>query len=177
MEHTKRSTYKLLFYLKKSAPKKNGKVAVMGRITIDGKVSQFSTKLEINSDNWDLKSGRVPGKSEEARTINQKLDKLRLSIEQNYEDILHVEGFVTSEKLKNTFLGVGVMDNSLLKAYSVYMQENEKAVQSGTMVSGTAAKYLTVYNALKDFLKEKYLRNDIAFRELTSDFIQEFDNY
>jgi hypothetical protein len=35
METVKRSTFKLLFYLKKNEPKKNGNVPVMGRITID----------------------------------------------------------------------------------------------------------------------------------------------
>ena len=43
----KRSTFKILFYLKKSNLKKNGKAAIMGRITIDGEQTQFSTKLEV----------------------------------------------------------------------------------------------------------------------------------
>ena len=55
MKKVKRSTFKVLFYLKKNAPKKNGKVAIMGRITIDNQVAQFSTKLEILPQKWDLK--------------------------------------------------------------------------------------------------------------------------
>lgn len=43
-----RSTFKVLFYLKKNAPKPNGKVPVMGRITVNGSVAQFSCKLDIN---------------------------------------------------------------------------------------------------------------------------------
>lgn len=70
MQHIRKSTFKVLFYLKKNAPKKNGKVAIMGRITIDGKQSQFSTKLEIFPDKRDLKFGRVLGKTEEALHIN-----------------------------------------------------------------------------------------------------------
>lgn len=50
MQHVRKSMFKVLFYLKKNAPKKNGKVAIMRRITIDGKQSQFSTKLEIFPD-------------------------------------------------------------------------------------------------------------------------------
>ena len=45
MEQEKRSTFKLLFYLKKNEPKKNGNVPVMGRITIDGIPKSFSSKL------------------------------------------------------------------------------------------------------------------------------------
>jgi hypothetical protein len=38
METTKKSTFKVLFYLKKNAPKKNGKVTVMCRITVNDKI-------------------------------------------------------------------------------------------------------------------------------------------
>ncbi|MGE6219978.1 Arm DNA-binding domain-containing protein [Nubsella zeaxanthinifaciens] len=40
--------------MKKNEPKKNGNVPVMGRITIDGIPKSFSTKLDINPNNWDL---------------------------------------------------------------------------------------------------------------------------
>ncbi|MGJ1263100.1 Arm DNA-binding domain-containing protein [Sphingobacterium spiritivorum] len=66
METTKKSTFKVLFYLKKNAPKKNRKATVMYRITVDGKQSAFSTKLDITATNWDLKYGRALGKSREA---------------------------------------------------------------------------------------------------------------
>ena len=42
-----RSTFKLLFYINRQKVKKNGKCPVMGRITLDGKVSQYSTGLEV----------------------------------------------------------------------------------------------------------------------------------
>lgn len=42
----KRSSFRILFYIKRGNPKKNGNVVIMGRITINGERSQFSTKLE-----------------------------------------------------------------------------------------------------------------------------------
>lgn len=99
MEHVKRSTFKLLFYLKKNEPKKNGNVPVMGRITIDGTPKTFGTKLEINPETWDLKHGRVLGKSNLAININQKLDKIRVRINKIYEDMMKDDGFATSQKL------------------------------------------------------------------------------
>nr|WP_235891190.1 Arm DNA-binding domain-containing protein [Sphingobacterium lumbrici] len=53
----------------------------MCRITINGKQSAFSTKLDISASNWDLKYGRVLGKSREAQDTNSKLDKIRSGIE------------------------------------------------------------------------------------------------
>ncbi len=78
MEAAKKSTFKVLFYLKKNTPKKNGKVTVMCRITVNGKQSAFSTKLDISASNWDLKYGRVLGKSREGQEVNDKLYKIRL---------------------------------------------------------------------------------------------------
>lgn len=84
----------------------------MGRITVDGKPASFSTKLEIHPDNWDLKYGRVLGKSSVALTVNAKLDKIRTRIDKIYEDMMKDEGFATADKVKLTFLGVGVMDEA-----------------------------------------------------------------
>lgn len=43
-----RSTFKLLFYINRQKLKKNGKCPIMGRVTLDGKVCQYSTGLEVN---------------------------------------------------------------------------------------------------------------------------------
>ena len=32
---------------------------IMARITIDGKLAQFNTKLEVNPKNWQAKTGKV----------------------------------------------------------------------------------------------------------------------
>lgn len=58
-----RSTFKILFYLKKNTPKPDGTVPVMGRITIDGTISQFSLKMNVPVNLWDTKAGKLSGKS------------------------------------------------------------------------------------------------------------------
>ena len=42
-----RSTFKLLYFVKRNAVKKNGNAPIIARITIDQVVAQFNTKLEI----------------------------------------------------------------------------------------------------------------------------------
>lgn len=175
MEQKKRSTFKLLFYLKKNEPKKNGNVPVMGRITIDGSPKSFSTKLDINPNNWDLKHGRVLGKSTLALAVNLKLDNIRARINKIYDDMLKDEGFATAQKVKLSFLGVGVMDDAILKVFKDQNEDFERMVSKGKRSQNTYNKYKTVYNHLNEFIKERYHRDDLAFRELTSDFIREFD--
>jgi hypothetical protein len=40
-----KSTFKVLFYLKRNALRKDGTMPIVARITVDGKIAQFSTKL------------------------------------------------------------------------------------------------------------------------------------
>ncbi|WP_443938604.1 site-specific integrase [Pedobacter sp. MW01-1-1] len=177
MEQTKKSTFKLLFYLKKNELKKNGNAPIMARITIDGTAKTLGTKLEINPKNWDLKYGRVEGKSATALNINQKLDNIRGRIDKIYEDMLKHDGFATSQKVKLFFLGVGVMDDAILKVFNDQNENFKKLVEKEERSQSTYNKYTTVYNHLTNFIKERYHRDDMAFRELTADFIREFDFY
>ena len=177
METTKKSTFKVLFYLKKNAPKKNGKVTVMCRITVNGKQSAFSTKLDISASNWDLKYGRVLGKSREAQEVNGKLDKIRLGMEECYSKILKNEGAVNSAKLKNTFLGMESGELTFFKFYEQFIADFEKKVNSGLRVQGTYRRYKTLLKHLRTFALVKYGYTDVMFNDLTSDFVQDFDYY
>lgn len=51
-----RSTFKYLFYINRNKVRKNGLCPVMGRVTLDGEIAQFSTGLETNPDLWDAKA-------------------------------------------------------------------------------------------------------------------------
>ena len=71
-----KSTFKVLFYLKKGSEKKNGEVMIMARITIDGKLCQFSTKQSILPDSWNIAAGKAKGK--DAGKINALLDDIKV---------------------------------------------------------------------------------------------------
>ncbi len=82
-----RSTFRVLFYLKRNAPKKNGLVPVMCRITVNGKISQFSCKLDIEEKLWNVNLGRMSGRSVVAQESNRMPDKIRVGINKAYQEI------------------------------------------------------------------------------------------
>ena len=61
----------MLFYANGSK-EKNGIVPIMGRVTINGTVAQFSCKRSIAKELWDAKGNRAKGKSLEARAWDYK---------------------------------------------------------------------------------------------------------
>ena len=102
-----RSTFRVLFYLKRNAPKKNGFVPVMCRITVNGKISQFSCKLDVEEKLWNVSLGRISGRSIVAQETNRMLDKIRVGINKAYQEIMDRDSYVSAEKVRNTFLGMG----------------------------------------------------------------------
>ena len=79
-----KSTFSVIYYLKRQVVKKDGTVPVMGRITVDGSQTQFSCKLTIDPKLWDTKGGRVTGRSTAALETNRMLDKMRVRINKHY---------------------------------------------------------------------------------------------
>lgn len=47
-----KSTFKILFYLRKNYLNKEGKAGIMIRLSLNGEISQFSSKLDIEPDKW-----------------------------------------------------------------------------------------------------------------------------
>ena len=112
-----RSTFRVLFYLKRNAPKKNGLVPVMCRVTVNGKISQFSCKLDVEEKLWNVNLGRMSGRSIVAQETNRMLDKIRIGINKAYQEIIDRDGYVSAEKVRNAFLGMGQNHKTLLAAF------------------------------------------------------------
>ena len=93
-----RSTFKVLFYLKRNKDKDQKVVPVMGRITVNGSIAQFSAKLSVPEMLWEVSGGRAKGRSLEADRINRHLDNIRTQIGKHYQDICDRESYVRPKR-------------------------------------------------------------------------------
>ena len=170
-----RSTFRLLFYANGSK-EKNGIVPIMGRVTINGTVAQFSCKRSIAKELWDAKGNRVKGKSREARETNLALDNIKAQIIKHYQRMSDREAYVTAEMVRNAYQGIGGEYETLLKAFD---RENEvfKKRVGKDRVMATYQSRVRARNHVAAFIKSYYKRNDISMLELTPDFIKEFAAY
>ena len=124
-----KSTFRVLFFLKRDKVKKNGNMPIMARITIDGKLAQFNTKLEVNPKNWSAKTGKVNGRGAEFTRMNEMLDSIKATLHRHYQTILERDSYVTAEKVRNVFLGKEEKAKTLLQVFS---QHNEYNVEDIT---------------------------------------------
>lgn len=97
-----RSTFKTVFYVNASK-EKNGVVPIMGRVTINGTIAQFSCKQTIPKALWDAKGNRAKGKSKEAQAVNFALDNIKAQITKHYQRLSDREACVTAEMVRNAY--------------------------------------------------------------------------
>lgn len=176
-----KSTFRILFYLKKNEPKKDGTVTIMARITVDGETKQFSTKKTILPEDWDIKSGRAvnkSGKSTSAKIskLNKELDDLRGQISIQYTKQLNNNGYVEPEKLRNNVLGIEEKQHSLLTYFTEHNLQYKDKVGT-TTTQKTYSRYELTKQRLIDFMKVKYRVSDILIREINAVFIENFYLY
>ena len=170
-----RSTFKVLFYVNGSK-EKDGIVPIMGRVTINGTVAQFSCKQTIPKILWDAKGNRAKGKSAEARNINQALDNIKAQIIKHYQRISDREAYVTAEMVRNAYQGVGSEYETLIKAFDKDCANFLKRVGKDRSI-GTYKVMVRARNYVAAFIKSFYRRTDMSMLELTPDFIKEFAAY
>ena len=146
-----RSTFKVLFYLKRNKEKKQALVPVMGRITVNGSIAQFSAKLSVPEHLWEVSGGRAKGRSVEADRINRHLDNIRTQIGKHYQSICDRDSFVTAEKVKNAYLGFGEKYRMLLEAFEKFSADLRKRVGIDRS-HGTWKRYRKSIDHLRSFM-------------------------
>lgn len=171
-----RSTFKVLFYLKRQSVQ-NGKAPIMGRITINGTISQFSCKMFVSPALWDTKANKAAGKSVAAQRINEKLENIKTNIGKQYQRICDRDSYVTAEKVKNAWLGFGDGYQLLIETFDTYLKDFEEKRVGKDRAAGTLVCYRKARNYLAAFLRYEYKIEDIPFKELKREFIERYVVY
>ena len=171
-----RNTFKVLFYIKKNAPLRNGNTPIMGRITINGQRTQLSTRLSVDPKLWNVNMGRVTGRRADAVRVNEQLSQIRYHIERCYNTLFYEHAQVTPQMVKEMYFGNDRRSEMLLAFFREHNEEFRRMV--GTSRSKTTYyKYRSVYNHLENYISGKYERRDLSFRDLNREFLTGFHQY
>jgi site-specific recombinase XerD len=175
MQNT-RSTFSILFYINTGKAKKSGKCPVVGRISVDGESTAFSTGMDILPSEWNAHSGLAVGKSKENAAINKRIENYKTEVEKHYRDILVNEGFVSAECLKNALRGIGANQNTVMEEFSLFLEEKKKSI--GIRISeSTYIQYCKGYRHLRDFLMDRLNTGDISFGRVDIALIEDYACY
>lgn len=168
--------FKVLLYLKKSRLDKSGKAPIMGRITVNRSMVQFSCKISCTPDLWNPRESRLKGKSHEAVETNAKLDKLMLSIHTAFDTLVGRNADFDAEAVKNLFQGSLETQMPLLGMTDIVCEELRKRIGIDR-AKGTYPAYIYTRRTLAEFIEKEFRTKDVAFGQMTEQFIHDYQSF
>ena len=155
-----KSTFKILFFIRKDKINAEGKSIIYVRLTINGSACQFSTKNEVSVKIWDAKNYRATGRSEEATNINSFLDFMRKNLLEIYVELSQNNEPVTPTAIRDKFMGkVEKKNDTLLSLFAEFI-ERQRPLVGIDITQSTFNKYDLTYRRIKEFLTGKHGQTD-----------------
>lgn len=173
-----KSSFSILFFIRESKARKSGKAPIELMITVNGERCPLSTGKQVPIDKWDKTKQQVKGKDEEAQSLNNYLKAIKAKLYQKEAELLDRGFIITAELLRDAYFDKveSLKEKSLFEVFEEHNREQEKLVGNGV---SKATYWISVYTVrlLKEFVLQKYKREDLYLRELNLSFIQSFHTF
>ena len=157
--------FKVLLYLKKSGLDKKGKAPIMGRITLNNSMAQFSTKLSCTPELWNPRESRLNGKSKEAVETNGKIDRILLSVNAAYDSLVEKKADFCATDIKNQMQGSMETQMTFMRMVDTLCNELKSRI-GVDRAKGTYPTYYYTRRSLVDFIAKYYHTKDLAFGQM-----------
>jgi len=170
------TTFSTLFYPRGNDIDNNGSAPIYLRITVNGKRSEISIKRKVILSKWSSEAGKVKGSAQEVRELNRYMDSVKAKIYKIQERLLEKETLITSEIIKNSYLGRNMNHRMLL----VIFQEHNDKVESligKDFAAGTSERYKTAKKHVENYVQKEYKVEDIPVKDVDHTFISGFEYY
>ena len=154
-----RTTFCLLFYIRRTKLNRNGEAPIMMRITVNGVRVDASVKKTILPEFWSAAKGKALEKKREYKELNLYLDSIRLRIMKIQRELEIEKVSVSANSVLDRFQGKDAPVQRTL--FEVFREHNDKCVQlSGTdMAPATVQRYETSLKHTRDFVCVLGLQN------------------
>ena len=173
-----RSSFAILFFIRDSRVRKDGTTSIEVVLTVNGERCAFSTGKKVKSCNWDKNKQQVKGKDEEAQSLNNYLKAIKAKLYQKEAELLDRGFIITADLLRDAYFDKveSIKERSLFEVFEEHNQEQEKLIGNGV---SKATHWVSVYTIrlLREFVQQKYKREDLYLRELNLNFIQSFHSF
>ncbi len=172
-----RTTFSVLFFIRRTRLNKHGEAPVEMRLTINGVRIDHALKRSVPPDLWNSEKGRALPRTRECRELNSYLDTAKLRLLQLQRE-MELDGVtVTSKGLLDKYLGIDdAPRRTLLK---VFREHNDKCAKlSGIGMSpATVERYETSYKHTAAFIAAVYGKKDVWLDDVNHKFIVDYEFY
>jgi site-specific recombinase XerD len=136
---------------------------------------ELSTSIFICAESWDEERQQVVGRSEEAKILNNRMNKISNRVQDVYSQLESKGEPFSILNVKDKLLGVS-NEKGLLEILDGIIKGIEARIGSDYS-EGTLKHYKTTRERLFEFLKKRFNRNDIGISLVDYSFLNSLDIY
>ena len=173
---TEKSTFRILFYLKRTKTLNNGKFTIFMRITVDGERAEISTHQSVESHLWNQGKATTKGVSDSSKQINDYLEHLKLKVYQYKKELESNDQEVTARTLGDLLQGKNQRRKGLVE---LFLEHNKKCRElvGKDIAPATLTRYETTIMHIKCFIHAKYQQQEMQLQSINHEFIKNFEHY
>lgn len=167
----------ILFLITANRINQKGLCPLSCRITIDKKRKQFSTGLFVNPQHWENKHQKVNILDFNYKYINAQIERIQVKL-YNIILVFQLQGIkCILDNILNEYKGIPIKkEEHILSYYKKYLSRIKKLVGI-EIKKNTYDKLDYVGNHLEKFIKWNYKKNEYPLKDLTLQFLNDFDYY
>ena len=121
-----KSTFSILFLIRKSRLGKTGESPISMRITVNGRFTEMSTLRKVPANLWDSKKERAVGKGPIPIEINRHLESLRTRAYEIHNELVERDGYADPLTIKEYLQGKHISQKMF---YATFEEHNERMAQ------------------------------------------------
>ncbi len=172
----KKKTFTILFYVKRTKLLRNGEAPIFMRITVDGIRAEMSINRSIILTEWIDKKGCARATTAKNKELNHYLEHIRHKLYSIQKELEDENKIVTAELLKNRYMGINEANVTFVELYTEH-NKKLKELEGKDFTAATIERHETSLKHVVEFMQLKYRKNDIFLREITPDFIKEYEHF
>ena len=175
----KRSSFNVLFFLKKTKLLKNGEASVCMRITVDGTRVENNIRKSIDPSLWSQAKEFARGKSRKSCDLNAYIENARIKLHQIFCEVEEQNQSITARLLQEIFFGQDKEPEAVRTLIGTMQEHNDqcRALVGKDYALITVRRYKSCKRYLAELIRQKYGKDDLPLAEVNGELVRAFEFY
>ena len=170
----RKSTFSILFFIKRKKLLKNGDAPVYMRITVDGRFLEASLKRGVNPKTWNEKKQRSTGRDRLSLELNDYLDDTLAKILKIHQRFADEKKIINPKTILDEWAGRIEKPKMLCEEFRTDNEKYRQRLEIGDVVLNTVLRNERAERYLGEFIVKKYKAEDIPFSAIDNAFVRDF---
>ena len=170
----RKSTFSILFYIKRKKLLKNGDAPVYMRVTVDGRFLEASLKRGVNPKVWNEKKQRSTGRDRLSLELNDYLDDTLAKLLKIHQRFTDEKKVINPKTILDEWNGKIEKPKMLCEVFKEDNLKYRQRLEIGDVVLNTVLRNERAERYLGEFIRKRYKADDIPFSSIDNAFVRDF---